>query len=206
MISIALPKGRILKEVLPLFKKAGYDFSEILHDERKLKFELSQKGFIVMLLKPFDVPVYVERGSADIGVVGMDVLLERNSDVLNLLDLKLGICRVSVAKPKVKHFNWENGLRVGTKFPNISKKYFECKGINVDTIKLEGSVELAPITGISDVIVDIVSSGETLRKNGLEEIEKICDISSYLIMNRTFFKTRFTEACILVQKIKGAVG
>lgn len=206
MISIALPKGRILKEVLPLFKKAGYDFSEILHDERKLKFELSQKGFIVMLLKPFDVPVYVERGSADIGVVGMDVLLERNSDVLNLLDLKLGICRVSVAKPKVKYFNWENGLRVGTKFPNISKKYFECKGINVDTIKLEGSVELAPITGISDVIVDIVSSGETLRKNGLEEIEKICDISSYLIMNRTFFKTRFTEACILVQKIKGAVG
>jgi len=206
MISIALPKGRILKEVLPLFKKAGYDFSEILHDERKLKFELIQKGFIVMLLKPFDVPVYVERGSADIGVVGMDVLLERNSDVLNLLDLKLGICRVSVAKPKVKHFNWENGLRVGTKFPNISKKYFECKGINVDTIKLEGSVELAPITGISDVIVDIVSSGETLRKNGLEEIEKICDISSYLIMNRTFFKTRFTEACILVQKIKGAVG
>lgn len=206
MISIALPKGRILKEVLPLFKKAGYDFSEILHDERKLKFELSQKGFIVMLLKPFDVPVYVERGSADIGVVGMDVLLERNSDVLNLLDLKLGICRVSVAKPKVKHFNWENGLRVGTKFPNITKKYFECKGINVDTINLEGSVELAPITEISDVIVDIVSSGETLRKNGLEEIEKICDISSYLIMNRTFFKTRFTEACILVQKIKGAIG
>ncbi len=206
MVSIALPKGRILKEVLPLFKKAGYDFLEILHDDRKLKFEFNQKGFIVMLLKPFDVPVYVERGSADIGVVGLDILLERNSDVLNLLDLKLGICRVSVAKPKTKHFNWENGLRVATKFTNISKKYFEFKGINVDIIKLEGSVELAPITEISDVIVDIVSSGETLRKNGLEEIEKICDISSYLIMNRTFFKTRFKEACEVVQNIRGVIG
>lgn len=205
MISIALPKGRILKEVLPLLKAAGYDFSEIMNDERKLKFEFKEKGFMVMLLKPFDVPVYVERGSADIGVVGLDVLLERNNDVLSLLDLKLGLCRVAVAKPKDKMLDWKNGLRVGTKFPVISKIYFERKGINIDVIKLEGSVELAPITQISDVIVDIVSSGETLRKNGLEEIEKICDISSYLIMNRTFFKTRFREASNLIQKLKGAV-
>lgn len=206
MISIALPKGRILKEVFPLFKIAGFDFSEIINDDRKLKFEFIDKGFMIMLLKPFDVPIYVERGSVDIGVVGLDVLLERNSDVLSVLDLKLGICRISVAKPKGKTIFWKNGLRVGTKFPIISKKFFEKKGINIDVIKLEGSVELAPITDVSDVIVDIVSSGETLRKNGLEEIEKICDISSYLIMNRTFFKTRFKEASQLIQKLKGVIG
>ncbi len=206
MITIALPKGRLAQQTVELLKKVSLVDIDISDESRKLVMEDDKSSLRFLMVKPFDVPTYVEYGVADIGVVGMDVLLERNSDVLNLLDLKLGICRVSVAKPKVKHFNWENGLRVGTKFPNISKKYFECKGINVDTIKLEGSVELAPITGISDVIVDIVSSGETLRKNGLEEIEKICDISSYLIMNRTFFKTRFTEACILVQKIKGAVG
>jgi len=206
MISIALPKGRILKEVLPVFKKAGYDFSEILNDDRRLKFEFVEKGFMVMLLKPFDVPVYVERGSADIGVVGLDVLLERNTDILSIIDLKLGICRISVAKPKEKVYELKNGLKVGTKFIKISKNFFESKGINVDLIKLEGSVELAPITKISDVIVDIVSSGETLKKNGLEEVEKIKDISSYLVMNRTFFKTRFKEACKFVNKIKKVVG
>lgn len=205
MISIALPKGRILKEVLPVFRASGFDFYEIMNDDRRLKFEFKDKGLMIMLLKPFDVPVYVERGSADIGVVGLDVLLERNCDVLSLLDLKLGICRVSVAKPKNKAVHWKNGLKVGTKFTTIAKRYFEGKGINIDLIKLEGSVELAPLTEVSDVIVDIVSSGETLRKNGLEEIEKICDISSYLIMNRTFFKTRFKEASHLIQRIKGVI-
>ncbi|MCX7770098.1 MAG: ATP phosphoribosyltransferase [Proteobacteria bacterium] len=205
MIKVALPKGRILKEVLPLFEKAGYDFSEVLKDDRKLKFEMPDKGFVLILLKPFDVPVYVERGNADIGVVGLDVLMERNTDILNILDLKLGLCRISVAKPKNRFFELKMGLKVGTKFIKIAKDYFEKKGLNIDVIKLEGSVELAPLMGLSDLIVDIVSSGETLRKNGLEEVEKICDISSYLIMNRTFFKTRYKEATKFINKIKKVV-
>jgi ATP phosphoribosyltransferase len=205
MVTLAFSKGRILKETLYIFKKAGYNFISLLDDERKLKFEFKDLGFIVMLLKPFDVPVYVERGSADFGVVGKDVLMERKSDVLMLLDMNIGKCRISVAKPKSKAYQERNRIKVGTKFTNIAKTFFGNKGINADIIKLEGSVELAPLMGISDVIVDIVSSGETLRKNGLEEVEKICDISSYLIANRNFFKTNFEQAIKIINTLREVV-
>ncbi len=205
MITLAFSKGRILRETLSIFKKAGYNFNTLLDDERKLKFEFKDLGFIVMLLKPFDVPVYVERGCADFGVVGKDVIMERKSDVLMLLDMNIGKCRISVAKPKTKIYEEKNRIKVGTKFTNIAKNFYENKGINADIIKLEGSVELAPLMGISDVIVDIVSSGETLRKNGLEEVEKICDISSYLIGNRNFFKANFQQAIKIINTIKEVV-
>lgn len=206
MVTIALSKGRILKEEVALFKDAKIDISDVLKDDRRLLFTFTELKINVMLLKPFDVPVYVEKGAADLGIVGRDVILEENREVFSLLDLGIGKCRISIAKPKKILQSVEGKLRVGTKFPEITKNYYESKGMNVDIIKLYGSIELAPLTGITDCIVDIVSSGETLRKNGLEEVEKICDISSYLIANRTSFKTKFNEVKRIIQGLQKVTG
>lgn len=206
MITIALSKGRILKEEVALFKDANIDISDVLKDERRLLFTFPELNINVMLLKPFDVPVYVEKGAADLGIVGRDVVLEEKREVFSLLDLGIGKCRISVARPKKRFVSTEGKLRVGTKFPEITKSYYETNDMNVDIIKLYGSIELAPLTGITDCIVDIVSSGETLRKNGLEEVEKICDISSYLIGNRTSFKTKFNEVKRIIQGLKNVTG
>ncbi|GAB4432129.1 MAG: ATP phosphoribosyltransferase [bacterium] len=202
MVTIALSKGRILKEETAILKAAGIDISDVMKDDRKLLFDFPEIGVKIMLLKPFDVPVYVEKGAADLGIVGRDVILEEQCEVFSILDLGIGRCRISVAKPKAKAVVEGSKLRVGTKFPEITRSFYECKGMNVEIIKLYGSIELAPLTGITDCIVDIVSSGETLRKNGLEETEKICDISSYLIANRTSFKTKFSEIKKIVEGIK----
>lgn len=193
MITIALSKGRILKEELFLLKSAGYDLDDVLKDERKLLFQFPNYNLSVILLKPFDVPVYVEKGSADLGMVGLDVIEEEGTDVLKLIDLKMGICRIVVAKPKKNIDIVPDKVRVGTKFPNITKSFYEKKELNIEIIKLYGSIELAPIVGISDYIVDIVSSGETLRKNGLIEVEEVLKVSSYLIGNKISFKTKFNE-------------
>lgn len=206
MITIALSKGRILKEELSLFYNIGFDFSPIQKDDRKLFFDFPKEGFRIMLLKPFDIPVYVERGSADIGIVGKDVIMELCSDVLQILDLGIGKCRISLAGKSKKTNVFSKKIKVGTKFPTIAKAFFNSLGKNVELIKLEGSIELAPLTGVTDFIVDIVSSGETLRKNGLIEIEKICDISSYLIANRTSFKIYFDEVNNLIKKLMKVVG
>ncbi len=206
MITVALSKGRILKEEVALFRSAGLDISEVLKDDRSLMFPFPELSVNVMLLKPFDVPVYVEKGAADMGIVGKDVILEERCEVFSLLDLGIGKCRISVAKPKKGAESKDSKLRVGTKFPQIAKSFYEKKGINVDIIKLYGSIELAPLTGITDCIVDIVSTGETLRKNGLEEVEKICDISSYLIANRTSFKTKFPLMKKIVEELKKCLG
>lgn len=205
MVTIALSKGRILKEEVALFTKAGVDISNVQKDDRKLLFSFAEKNVSVMLLKPFDVPIYVEKGAADLGVVGKDVILEQKRDIFSVLDLKIGSCRISVAKLKNSVEKQDGKLKVGTKFPEIAADYYAKKGINVEIVKLYGSIELAPIMGITDCIVDIVSSGETLRKNGLCEVERICDISSYLIANRTSFKTKFPEIKCIIDGLKTIV-
>lgn len=202
MVTIALSKGRILKEEVAIFKSAGIDISDVIKDDRRLLFNFKEIGVSIMLLKPFDVPVYVEKGAADLGIVGRDVILEERREVFSLLDLRIGCCRISVAKPKKTAVNGESKLKIGTKFPEITRSFYQSRGVNVDIVKLYGSIELAPLTGITDCIVDIVSSGETLRKNGLVEVEKICDISSYLIANRTSFKTKFPEIKRVIDGIK----
>ncbi len=205
MITIALSKGRILKEELALLRNAGYELDEILRDDRKLFFEFPEFNLNIMLLKPFDVPIYVEKGSADLGMVGLDVIYEEDRDILRLIDLNMGLCRMVVAKPKKNSRPVGDKVRVGTKFPNIAKAFYDRKGINVEIIKLYGSIELAPIVGLSDYIVDIVSSGETLRKNGLYEVEEVIRVSSYLIGNRVSFKTKFQDIKEVIERLKKAV-
>ncbi|MCX7991386.1 MAG: ATP phosphoribosyltransferase [Proteobacteria bacterium] len=204
MITIALSKGRILKEELLLLKKAGYHLDDILKDERRLLFNFPQYEINVMLLKPFDVPIYVEKGSADLGMVGLDVIEEEKKDVLKLFELKMGICKIVVAKPKktINNVNNPEKIKIGTKFPNITKEFYVKKGVDVEIIKLYGSIELAPIVGISDYIVDIVSSGETLRKNGLVEVEDVLKVSSYLIGNKVSFKTKFDKIKKIIDNIR----
>lgn len=208
-LTIALPKGRILKEASILFRAAGVDFSEIMQDERKLIFENIAEGLRFMVIRSQDVPTYVEYGAADIGIAGKDVLMEQQKDLYEPLDLKIGACRMMVAEPKelVQKDNprhWTH-IRVATKYPNITLKYFLDKGIQVEIIKLYGSIELAPLLGLSERIVDLVQTGETLRKNGLVEVETITDISSKLVCNRASLKTKPKRVKDLVERLTKAV-
>ncbi len=208
-LTIALPKGRILKEAATLFRAAGVDFSEILQDERKLIFENIAEGLRFMVIRSQDVPTYVEYGAADMGIAGKDVLMEQQKDLYEPLDLKIGACRMMVAEPKelVQKDNprhWTH-IRVATKYPNITLKYFLDKGIQVEIIKLYGSIELAPLLGLSERIVDLVQTGETLRKNGLVEVETITDISSKLVCNRASLKTKPKRVKDLVERLTKAV-
>ncbi|OGP24747.1 MAG: ATP phosphoribosyltransferase [Deltaproteobacteria bacterium GWC2_56_8] len=208
-LTIALPKGRILKEAATLFRAAGVDFSEILQDERKLIFENIAEGLRFMVIRSQDVPTYVEYGAADMGIAGKDVLMEQQKDLYEPLDLKIGACRMMVAEPKelVQKDNprhWTH-IRVATKYPNITLKYFLDKGIQVEIIKLYGSIELAPLLGLSERIVDLVQTGETLRKNGLVEVETITEISSKLVCNRASLKTKPRRVKDLVERLTKAV-
>lgn len=193
-LTIALPKGRVMKEAICLFNKIGINTKGILDDTRKLLFEDKKNSIRFMVIRAQDVPTYVEYGAADMGIVGKDVLLEQGRDVYEPLDLGIGFCRMVVAEPKelCKQDNprhWTH-IRVATKYPNITLKFFLDKGIQVDIIKLYGSIELAPILGLSERIVDLVSTGETMRKNGLVEVEEIMKITSKLIVNRASLKTK----------------
>jgi ATP phosphoribosyltransferase len=189
MLTIAMAKGRILREAVDLFKRAGLPVSKSLEDDsRKLVISLPEAGISLFLAKPMDVPTYVEYGVADLGIVGKDVLLEQARDVYELLDLNISPCRIAVAgKP-----DWEPTLypRVATKYPHIAENYFKEKGQQVEVIFLNGSVELAPITGLADRIVDIVSTGKTLKENGLVELERICTVTSRLIANRASYRLK----------------
>ena len=186
-INIALPKGRLLKKVYDLFKKIGYENKELLEDNRKLVFE--NKGIRYLIVKPSDVGIYVEKGVADIGIVGKDILLENSHDIYELLDLKFGKCKICMASIKDYKEDIERRLRVATKYINVSKKYFDSINRDVEIIKLNGSVELAPILNLSDVIIDIVETGSTLKENNLIVIKDIVDyISSRLIVNKVSFK------------------
>lgn len=193
MINVALPKGRLGENVYTLFKNAGFECPSIEEQNRKLIFENFDKGVRYFWVKPSDVAIYVERGAADIGVAGKDILLEYNPDVYELLDLNMGKCRMAVAAPKDFRDSMGSTLRVATKFPHIAQKFYSEKCRDIDIIKLNGSIEIAPILKLSDVIVDIVETGTTLRENDLEVIEDIVPISARLISNKSSFKFKNDE-------------
>ena len=188
MINVALPKGRLGEKVYDLFEQAGYPCPSIKEPNRKLVFENEEAGVRYFWVKPSDVAIYVERGAADIGVAGKDILLEYTPDVYELLDLNMGKCWMAVAAKADFVDDRNRTLRVATKFSNIAKQYYFERGRDVDIIHLNGSIELAPILGLSDVIVDIVETGATLKENKLEVVEKFVDISARLIANKSSFQ------------------
>lgn len=188
MINIALPKGRLGEKVYGMFEAAGFECPSIKENNRKLIFENEEKGVRYFWVKPSDVAIYVERGAADIGVAGKDILLEYKPDIYELLDLGIGKCRMAVAAKKGFRDDTEKTLRVATKFAGITREYYAGKCRDIDIIHLNGSIELAPILGLSDVIVDIVETGTTLLENDLEPIETIVPISARLIANKANFK------------------
>ena len=188
MLNIALPKGRLGEKVYDMFEKAGFECPSIKENNRKLIFENKEKGVRYFWVKPSDVAIYVERGAADIGVAGKDILLEYSPDVYELLDLKIGKCSMCVAAKKDYVDDRNRTITVATKFSNIAKNYYSSQGRDIDIIHLNGSIELAPILGLSDVIVDIVETGTTLKENNLEVVEKFVPISARLIANKAGFK------------------
>lgn len=202
MINIALPKGRLGDIVYDKFKAAGYECESMKEKNRKLIFEDQEKGVRYFWVKPSDVSIYVERGAADIGVAGKDILLENEPEIYELLDLGIGKCRMSVASVRGFQDTGKRTLKVATKFTNIAGKYYTKKGRDIDIIKLNGSIELAPILGLSDVIVDLVETGTTLKENNLEVIETIVPISARLIVNKASFKFKTAEIEKIVDSMK----
>ena len=188
MLNIALPKGRLGEKVYDMFEKAGFECPSIKETGRKLIFENAEKGIRYFWVKPSDVAIYVERGAADIGVAGKDILLEYEPDVYELFDLDIGKCRMAVAAKSDFYDNPEKTLRVATKFSNIATSYYRSIGRDIDIIHLNGSIEIAPILNLSDVIVDIVETGSTLKENNLEVRETIVPISARLIANKSSYK------------------
>ena len=188
MLNIALPKGRLGEKVLAMFEAAGFECPSIKENNRKLIFENEEVGVRYFWVKPSDVAIYVERGAADIGVAGKDILLEYRPDIYELLDLDVGKCRMAVAAPVGFRDDPKKTLRVATKFTRIASHYYASIGRDIDMIHLNGSIELAPILGLSDVIVDIVETGTTLKENNLEVIETVVPISARLIANKASYK------------------
>lgn len=202
MINIALPKGRLGDAVYDMFEAAGYECPSIKENTRKLIFENKEKKVRYFWVKPSDVSIYVERGAADIGVVGKDILMEYEPDIYELADLNIGKCRMCVAGPKDFRDSGEKKLRVATKFTNTAGQYYAKIGRDIDIIKLNGSIEIAPILGLSDVIVDLVETGTTLRKNDLGVLEVINHISARLIANKASFKFKNAEIETIVKNMK----
>lgn len=200
MIRIALPKGRLGDKVLAMFENAGYACPEIHTPSRKLVFSTDEVSYF--FVKPSDVPIYVERGVADIGVAGSDILLEYEPDVYTLVDLEIGKCRFCVAALNDFEDDYSKPLRVATKFPGVATKYYSERGRAIDVIKLGGSIELAPVLGLSDVIVDIVETGTTLRENGLSVKAEIVPISARLIANKTSYKFNNSQISQLADKLR----
>ncbi len=202
MINVALPKGRLGEKVYDMFEKAGFPCDSIKENNRKLIFENADAGVRFFWVKPSDVAIYVERGAADIGVAGKDILLEYSPDVYELLDLKIGKCQMAVAGKCDFRDDTEKTLRVATKFVNIAKDYYNKKSRDIDIIKLNGSIELAPILELSDVIVDIVETGTTLKENGLMPFESIVPISARLIANKAAFKFKTQQIESITEGLK----
>ena len=205
MINVALSKGRLGEKVYAMFENAGYECPAIKENTRKLIFENKEKGIRYFWVKPSDVSIYVERGAADIGVCGKDILLEYSPDVYELLDLNMGKCRMAVAGKKDFYDDGSRTLKVATKFVNIAKKYYASKCRDIDIIKLNGSIEITPILGLSDVIVDIVETGTTLKENDLVVAETIVPISARLISNKSSFKFKTEEIEKIVKCMKDQV-
>ena len=203
MLNIALPKGRLGEKVYAMFKAAGFPCPSIEEQNRKLIFENEEVGVRYFWVKPSDVAIYVERGAADIGVAGKDILLEYRPRVYELLDLDVGKCRMAVAAPKGFRDDTTRTLRVATKFSRIARDYYASQGRDIDIIHLNGSIEIAPILGLSDVIVDIVETGTTLKENDLEVIETIVPISARLIANTSSFKFKNEAIEKLLTQMEG---
>ena len=208
-LTFALAKGRLAETAVGMLSKMGFDCAEMLEKSRKLIFtdEANKARFI--LVKASDVPVYTEYGAADIGIVGRDTILEEGRDLYETLNLKFGACRMVVAGPRAMKDKLEgsNLLRVATKYPNVARDYFHWKkGQTIEIIALSGSVELAPLVGLSEVIVDIVESGSTLRENGLAVLEEICPLSAWMVVNRVSMKTERERIMDIVEKFKKILG
>ena len=205
MLNVALPKGRLGEKVYAMFEAAGFPCPSIKENNRKLIFENIDKQVRYFWVKPSDVAIYVERGAADIGVAGKDILLEYSPDIYELLDLKLGKCKMAVAGPVNFHDDGQKTLKVATKFTNIASNYYASIGRDIDIIKLNGSIEIAPILGLSDVIVDIVETGTTLKENNLSVKSTIVPISARLIANKSSFKFKGDAIERIVDSMKKQV-
>jgi len=204
-LNVALPKGRLGEKVYDMFEKAGFSCPSIKETNRKLIFENEETQVRYFWVKPSDVAIYVERGAADIGVCGKDILLEYEPEVYELLDLNIGKCRMAVAAKKEYKDNPQKTLKVATKFSNIAKNYYSSIGRDIDIIHLNGSIEIAPILGLSDVIVDIVETGTTLKENNLEVFETIVPISARLISNKTSFKFKNEQIEKLIKELSNQI-
>lgn len=201
MINVALPKGRLGEKVYDIFEKAGYACPSIRENNRKLIFVNEDLGISYFWVKPSDVQIYVERGAADVGVCGKDILREYEPDIYEVLDMKMGKCRMCVAGKKDFIDDPNRTLRVATKFAKVAREYYESKGRDIDIIHLNGSIELAPILDLSDVIVDIVETGTTLKENDLEVKSEIFDISARLIVNKSSFVFKNDEITKLINNV-----
>lgn len=206
MLNVALPKGRLGEKVYEIFEKAGFACPSIREGGRKLIFENPEAGVRYFWAKPSDVAIYVERGAADIGVAGKDILLEYKPDVYELADLRMGVCKMAVAAKNGFRDDPTRTLRVATKFSNIARRHYAAKGRDIDIIHLNGSIEIAPILGLSDVIVDIVETGKTLVENDLAVIEDVLPISARLIANKANFKFKSEAIDRIVAQINQYVG
>jgi ATP phosphoribosyltransferase len=207
-ITIALGKGRLADYSIDIFEKIGFDCSEMKEKTRKLIFEDTKNKVRFILVKVADVPTYVDHGAADIGIVGKDTLLEEGRNLYEVIDLKFGVCKMCVAGPKNLEgkLHEMNNIRVASKYPNIAREHFQFrKNQTVEVIKLNGSVELAPLLGLSEVIVDIVESGKTLKENNLIVLEEICDISAHVVLNRVSMKIKRDGISEIIEKIKEIV-
>jgi ATP phosphoribosyltransferase len=209
LIAIALPKGRLLIDALQLFEGMGISCVRAFSDSRRLICEDQDRHLRFLTLRPADIPTYVEHGAADMGIVGKDQLLEQHRDVYEPLDLGFGACRLVVAEPAALHEkddprSWSY-LRVATKYPNLAEQFFSRKGIQAEIIKLTGSLELAPLVGLAERIVDLVATGQTLKENGLVEVEEIARVTARLIVNRASLKTKYLKVQALIEQIRKQV-
>ena len=206
-LTLALPKGRLLDHALDLLREIGVDGVDA--ESRKLIFDDARLGLRLLFLKPADVPAYVAYGAADLGIAGKDVLLEQEPDVYEPLDLRFGFCRLVVAEPRTlserddpARWSW---VRVATKYPRMTEQYFSSRGVQVEIVRLDGSIELAPLVGLAERIVDLVQSGETLRANGLVEVAEIARSTARLIVNRASMKTEYSRVRRLVDEMKSRI-
>jgi ATP phosphoribosyltransferase len=207
-LTLALPKGRLLDAALDLLRGLGVDGVDA--ESRRLIFDDERRGLRLLFLKPADVPAYVTYGAAQLGIVGKDILLEQEPDVYEPLDLGFGVCRLVVAEPRElwerddpSRWSW---MRVATKYPRLTEQYFSNRGIQVEIVRLDGSIELAPLVGLADRIVDLVQSGETLRANGLVEVAEIVRSTARLIVNRASMKTEYAAITALIDDMRAGLG
>jgi len=205
MLNIALPKGRLANKVYEIFSQIGYECKEMEEDNRKLVFENKERELRYLLVKPSDVAIYVEHGAADIGVVGRDVLIETEPDVYELMDLGFGRCRLAMAAKNGWTDDISLPLRVATKYPHVTTRYFAARNRQIEIVKLNGSIELAPLLGLTDVIVDIVETGTTLKENDLHVVADIEPSSARLIANKSSYQFDAERIEALVSTLKGRI-